>query len=98
MKPGQPFADLPAMDALVATDKESLSVQTKGRIGDSGHAPVDHVRGVTKLIACGKRWASDHIRGATKMVVHGKVWSAVDVAGIRRFSTPCEENLNEVPA
>jgi hypothetical protein len=50
MKPGQPFADLPA---LATTDKESLSVQTKGKIGASGCAPADHFRGVTKLIAHG---------------------------------------------
>lgn len=95
MKPGQPFADLPA---LAATDKESLSVQTKGKIGDSDHAPADHFRGVTKLIACGKRWATDHFRGATKMVVYGKVRQAVCTVGIRRFSTQSEENLNEVLA
>lgn len=124
MKPGQPFADLPA---LATTDKESLSVQTRDKSGVSGCAPADHFRGVTKLIVCGKRWGSDrfatrrvansiaaarkattgefsavqtegesevsdHFRGVTKMVVYRKV------AGIRRFSTQCEENLNEVPA
>lgn len=61
-------------------------------------AGVDQLRGVTKLTACGKRWASDHFRGATKMVVNGKARSAVDVAGIWQFSTQCEENLNEVLA
>ncbi len=95
MKPGQPFADRPA---LAATDKESLSAQTKGKVGSSGYAPADHFRGVTKLIACGKRWATDHLRGVTKMVVHGELRPAVCVVGIRRFSTQCGENLNEVSA
>ena len=65
MKPDQPCADLPA---LAATDKESLSVQTKGRIGVSGCVPADHFRGVTKMIAYGKRWASD--RFATRRVAN----------------------------
>lgn len=77
MKPGQPFADLPA---LAATDKKSLSVQTKGKCCVSGDA------------------LDDHFRGATKMIVYGKVRPALHVLGIRRFSTQCEENLNEVPA
>ena len=56
MKPGQPFVDLPA---LAVTDKEFLSVQTKGKSDVFGNAPADQFRGVTKLIAYGKRWASD---------------------------------------
>ena len=56
MKPGQPFADLPV---LAATDKESLSVQTKGKRSDFGCAPADHFRGVTKLIAYGKGGSCD---------------------------------------
>lgn len=133
MKPAQPFADLRALAASAATVKKSLTVRAKCKIGVSGCAPADHFRGVTKLIVCGKRWASDrfatrrvanavvaarksttekcsavqaegkrevsdHFRGATKMVVYGKVRPAVYVVGIRRFSTQCEENLNEVPA
>lgn len=65
MKPGQPFADLPA---LVATDKQSLSVQTKDQIGVFGDAPADHFRGITKMIACGKRWVCD--RFATQRVAN----------------------------
>lgn len=65
MKPGQPFSDLPA---LATTDKESLSVQTTGKIGVSGYAPADHFPGVTKMIGCGKRWASD--RFATRRVAN----------------------------
>lgn len=112
-----------------ATDKEFLLVHTEGGHEASGHVASDHFRGVTKLIVCGKRWASDrfatrrvenpivaackatagkssavqsevsdHFRDATKMVVYGKVRPTVYVAWIRRFSTQCVENLDEVAA
>ncbi|BBO21880.1 MAG: hypothetical protein HKUEN07_20640 [Rhodocyclaceae bacterium] len=50
MKPGQPFVDL---HALAATDKESLTVQTKGKREVSSYAPADHLRGATKMIESG---------------------------------------------
>lgn len=77
--------------ALAVTDKELLSIQTKGKSGDSGSAPADQFRDATKLIAYVKREVSDHFRGVTKMVVYG------NVEAIGQFSTQCEENLNEVP-
>lgn len=38
----------------VATDKESLSIQTRGKIDVFGYASADQFRGITKLIAYGK--------------------------------------------
>jgi len=57
-----------SVPALAVTDKEFLSVQTKGKSGVSGSAPADQFRGVTKLIAYGKRWPSD--RFATRRVAN----------------------------
>lgn len=52
-------------------DKESLSVQAKGKIDVSCYASVDHFRGITKMIVCGKRRASD--RFATRRVANSIV-------------------------
>ncbi len=78
--------------ALAATDKEFLSVQTKGKSGVSGSAPADQFRGVTKLIAYGKRWASD--RFATRRVANPIV--AVCKATIEKSSVVQTECKSEV--
>jgi hypothetical protein len=89
MKLGQPFVDLPA---LAVTDKEFLSVQTKGKSGVSGSAPADQFRGVTKLIAYGKRWASDQF--ATQHVANPIV--AVCKATTEKSSVVQTEGKSEV--